>query len=318
MVAAHGGRFGDVLLQARVAAQLTQEELAARAKVAARTISDLERGKAKIPHADTVLRLARALQLTGPAMATFEAAARRRVMQPNDAADISRSSIAIPETATYLYRVRRGQASADDRRIGIITGSIRHVRDADIWVNSENTDMRMSRFEEYTISAIIRYDGARRDSAGHVVDDIIADELAHKVAGGCPVAPATAVTTGSGQLIFSNNVHHVIHAAAVYGEPGAGYRQIRDIGRCVTNALAEADRLPPGIRPTTILFPMLGMGQGGGKIEHTAPVLLGAAADYLTEMSESRLGTVWFLAHTYAELAACHEVLIGNPRFSPL
>jgi transcriptional regulator with XRE-family HTH domain len=155
-----------VLLQARVAAQLTQEELAARAKVAARTISDLERGKAKIPHADTVLRLARALQLTGPAMATFEAAARRRVMQPNDAADISRSSIAIPETATHLYRVRRGQASVDNRRIGIITGSIRHVRDADIGVNSENTDMQMSRFEEYTISAIIRYDGARRDSAG--------------------------------------------------------------------------------------------------------------------------------------------------------
>lgn len=316
MAAPYQGRFGEVLLQARVAAQLTQEQLAVRAEVAARTISDLERGKAQIPHADTVLRLARALALAGPALAQFEAAARRRVIRPNDATDSTRPPIAIPETATYLYRVCRGQGGAGDRRIGIITGSIRHVRDADIWVNSENTDMKMSRFEEYTISAIIRYDGARRDDAGHVIDDTIADELARKVAGGCPVAPGTAVTTGSGQLIFSNNVHHVIHVAAVYGEPGAGYRQIRDIGRCVTNALAEADRLPSGARPTTILFPMLGMGQGGGDIEQTAPVLLGAAADYLTGMAESAIGTMWFLAHTYAELAACHGVLIGNPRFA--
>ena len=317
MAAANRGRFGDMLLQARVAAQLTQEELAARAKVAARTISDLERGKAQRPHADTALRLARALALTGPALTQFEAAAHRRVIESGGVADSARSPLAIPETVMYLYRVRRAAAGANQRHVGIVTGSIRHVHAADVWVNSENTDMKMSRFEEYTISAIIRYDGARRDSAGHVVEDIIADELARKVAGGLPVAPGTAITTSSGELVFSNNVHHIIHVASVYGEPGAGYRQIRDIGRCVTNALAEADRLPPGARPTTILFPMLGMGQGGGNIEHTAPILLGAAADYLTEMRESYIGTVWFLAHTYAELSACHNVLISNPRFAP-
>jgi tetratricopeptide (TPR) repeat protein/DNA-binding XRE family transcriptional regulator len=71
-------RFGAVLRQLRVAAALTQEELAERSKVSPRTISDLERGIAKVPHADTVLRLALGLELTGPARDSFELAARRR------------------------------------------------------------------------------------------------------------------------------------------------------------------------------------------------------------------------------------------------
>jgi tetratricopeptide (TPR) repeat protein/transcriptional regulator with XRE-family HTH domain len=72
-------RFGEVLRQLRVDANLTQEGLAQRAGIAARTISDLERGKATVPHPGTALRLARALELTGQAGARFTAAARRRV-----------------------------------------------------------------------------------------------------------------------------------------------------------------------------------------------------------------------------------------------
>lgn len=79
--------FAEVLRQARLAAQLTQEELALRSSVAARTISDLERGKATMPHADTVLRLAEGLKLTGEPKARFEAAARGRAYPelPGDA-----------------------------------------------------------------------------------------------------------------------------------------------------------------------------------------------------------------------------------------
>jgi tetratricopeptide (TPR) repeat protein/transcriptional regulator with XRE-family HTH domain len=71
-------RFADVLRGLRTGAGLTQEELAGAAGLSPRAISDLERGVVTIPHKDTVRLLADALQLTGPARAEFEAAARGR------------------------------------------------------------------------------------------------------------------------------------------------------------------------------------------------------------------------------------------------
>jgi hypothetical protein len=81
--------------------------------------------------------------------------------------------------------------------IGVITGSIRYVRSAAIWVNSENTDMQMSRFTEFSISAIIRYWGADRDPAGRVLRDVIGEELAARVGEHRPVAPGAAFVTAN-------------------------------------------------------------------------------------------------------------------------
>ena len=69
--------FGAQLKRYRVAARLTQEDLAERTGVSARTISDLERGLSHWPRRDTVALLADALQLAPPDRAAFEAAARR-------------------------------------------------------------------------------------------------------------------------------------------------------------------------------------------------------------------------------------------------
>jgi O-acetyl-ADP-ribose deacetylase (regulator of RNase III) len=217
----------------------------------------------------------------------------------------------IPVNSASRYPLKPG-AAAGDKSIGIISGDLRRVRNIDIWVNPENTDMKMSRFEDYTISAIIRYDGARQDPAGRVIEDTIADELERKVAGFCPVAAGTAVATGPGRLALTHNVRAVVHVAAVYGEPGAGYRQIRDVGRCVTSALAEADRTADHDREISVLFPLLGTGQGRGSIELTATVLVGAAVDYLASVPGTRVGAVWFLAHTYEELAAITAAVSGN------
>ncbi|MDI1465404.1 NB-ARC domain-containing protein [Catellatospora sp. KI3] len=221
----------------------------------------------------------------------------------------------ITDSSRYEYRLRT-TASGGWRVVGIVTGDIRRIRNIDIWVNPENTDMRMARFEEYTISAIVRYEGARRDAAGRVVEDIIAEDLSHRVAGDVPVAAGTAVSTGSGQLAESHNVSAIIHVAAVQGEPGAGYRQVREVGRCVTSALAEVERVADDRRPVSVLFPMLGTGQGGGDVDRTAAVLVGAATDYLTEAAATRVSAVWFLAHTYDELAAFRDVIGGDPRFT--
>src|SRR5215471_20605252 len=67
MATAHTpGSFGVLLLRHRVAAALSQEELAERAGLSRRGISDLERGTRQSPHPATARRLADALELSGP------------------------------------------------------------------------------------------------------------------------------------------------------------------------------------------------------------------------------------------------------------
>jgi predicted ATPase/DNA-binding XRE family transcriptional regulator len=56
--------FGDLLRQHRIAAGLTQDELAERARISVRAISDLECGVRRAPHKDTLRLLAGALNLS--------------------------------------------------------------------------------------------------------------------------------------------------------------------------------------------------------------------------------------------------------------
>ena len=194
-------------------------------------------------------------------------------------------------------------------RIGIFPGTIRRVRNADIWVNSENTDMQMARYTEFSISAIIRYWGSTRDVAGRVRHDLIAEELDAAVGPNRPVAPGTAVVTSAGALADSNNVRYVIHVAAVQGEPGAGFRQVRNIGWCVTNALLQAERLAQtdsAVR--TILFPLLGTGVAGAMIQTTAHDMLLATLDYLTQRPDTLLSSIFLLAYSQPEFAALDSV----------
>jgi tetratricopeptide (TPR) repeat protein/transcriptional regulator with XRE-family HTH domain len=73
------GVLGTRLRACRIAANLSQEELAAQAGISVRTISDLERGKTRWPHPGSVHRLADALDLTGQAREEFISAASRRL-----------------------------------------------------------------------------------------------------------------------------------------------------------------------------------------------------------------------------------------------
>src|SRR5262249_56400219 len=71
-----GSSFGPLLRRYREAAGLTQEQLAARAGLSARGISDLERGRRQAPRRETVGLLAEALALSSRKRALLEAAAR--------------------------------------------------------------------------------------------------------------------------------------------------------------------------------------------------------------------------------------------------
>jgi transcriptional regulator with XRE-family HTH domain len=68
--------FGAALRRHRQRLAWSQEDLADVSGVAARTISDLERGVAQQPRSATVRMLAEALVLSGADLAAFKAAAR--------------------------------------------------------------------------------------------------------------------------------------------------------------------------------------------------------------------------------------------------
>ena len=88
--------FGAYLRQAREAAGLTQEDLAARAGLSAKGISDLERGARRRPHPHTVRALADALGLSEDERGSLFAAVPKR-----GGADLAAPS-AVPEPALPL------------------------------------------------------------------------------------------------------------------------------------------------------------------------------------------------------------------------
>ncbi|HEX9337052.1 MAG TPA: TIR domain-containing protein, partial [Pseudonocardiaceae bacterium] len=201
-------------------------------------------------------------------------------------------------------------ADTPNCRIAVIPGDIRRVRSIDVWVNSENTDLRMARVTEFSTSAVIRYWGAERDESGRVRKDVIAAELAARAGPHRPVAPGTVVVTGAGALRETNNVRHILHVAVVQGEPGAGFRQVRDIGWCVTNTLVQATALArddTGVR--SVLFPLLGTGMAGAALQPTARTMLRAILDYLVQEPDTPLRLIAILAYTERERSVLRHVL---------
>jgi O-acetyl-ADP-ribose deacetylase (regulator of RNase III) len=200
------------------------------------------------------------------------------------------------------------------KRIGIVTGDIRNVREADVWVNSENTNMEMARHYDNAVSSVIRYCGAVKDKGNRVTKDVIAEELAAIVGKNPNVAPGAIIMTSSGQLKESNGVKKIFHAAAVIGEPGKGYNPIQDLGQCVRNALAMADdSSAKRSQLKSILIPLMGTGTARGDLEPRAEELIEAAICYLEENPECAIERVYFSAWSDKELKVCQRILLRSP-----
>lgn len=113
--------LGGLLRRYRDAAGLTQEELAERSGVSARTISDVERGLRDGVYRETAARIAVGLGLAGDERTCFEAAARRRRPRPGQPAEEDRKPPGTPpvpptrligrerELAAILARLRDPQ-----------------------------------------------------------------------------------------------------------------------------------------------------------------------------------------------------------------
>lgn len=192
---------------------------------------------------------------------------------------------------------------ADGPEFVIVPGDILRCTTADVWVNSENTDMVMARPTDFSVSGIIRFWGAERDQGGRMVDDPVSAELEAQAVRR-PVAPGSVFTTTSGELARTNNVRHVVHVAAVHGEPGVGYRQVGDVGGCVRNVLAAVEELE-GLPWYSVLFPLLGTGGAGADVTGTAEAMVSAALDHVVDHPGTRLRRIQFLGYTRRE----HEAL---------
>ncbi|GLW10097.1 hypothetical protein Misp01_52260 [Microtetraspora sp. NBRC 13810] len=202
-------------------------------------------------------------------------------------------------------------------RVGIITGNLANVLGTDVWVNPENTRMDMSRIDEPTISATIRFHGGRRDDVGHLVRDTIALELAERMTGRSHVPAGTVLVTGPGELQESHQVRRILHVAAVEGEPGSGYRPVMDLERCVRNILAEVDRLATaGETLRSVVLPLLGTGAGNSDLHKTVNSLLAATVAYFRSHTASRIRVVYLLAYTDVQAAACRSALDADPELS--
>jgi len=94
--------FGARLCACRQSAGLSQEELAEVSGLSIRAISNLERGRTRWPHPDSVRRLADALGLCGEGRGDFFAAASRRLVN-----NVTASAVAVSEGR--LVRAGSGQ-----------------------------------------------------------------------------------------------------------------------------------------------------------------------------------------------------------------
>jgi tetratricopeptide (TPR) repeat protein/transcriptional regulator with XRE-family HTH domain len=106
--------FAGLLRELRVAAQLTQEELAEAAGLSSRTVSALERGINRTTHKETARLLADALHLTGPARTQFEAVARGRDPGGAGAGAAAAATRTLPrDIASFTGRQQELQQLAD-------------------------------------------------------------------------------------------------------------------------------------------------------------------------------------------------------------
>jgi O-acetyl-ADP-ribose deacetylase (regulator of RNase III) len=207
----------------------------------------------------------------------------------------------LQEQQEFAYKVQ----GAKGRTIVIVTGDLLKVRNVDVWVSSENTNMQPARYHDRSISAMVRYHGAAKDEVGDPIDDLIGEELLVHMRNLAKnvVPPAAVIPTSPGRLEVSNNVKRLYHVAAVQGEPGKGYRPVADLGRCVTRALEKADdAAEASYDARSMLLPMLATGVARGAGAQIAPELFGAAAAYLSSHPATRMQRVYLLAWRRSEL----------------
>jgi O-acetyl-ADP-ribose deacetylase (regulator of RNase III) len=223
-----------------------------------------------------------------------------------------------PKKITTKERTLYQVAKVPAKEIGMITGDIQNIKEIDVWVNSENTNMQMARHFERSISATIRYLGAKKDRAGRVTQDLVADEL-REAAGGSDVPAGIVIPTGSGELLKSHNVKKIFHAAAVAGQVGRGYTPIAEVAECIRNSLKLVDSEEMANESIqSILFPLMGTGTKQLDADEVANQLIDAAISYVEENPQTKIQKIFFLAYNEGDLNLCRHIFDQSVRLVPM
>jgi O-acetyl-ADP-ribose deacetylase (regulator of RNase III) len=219
----------------------------------------------------------------------------------------------------------------------VVSGDIAKVRNIDVFVNSENDYMQMARFfEAHTVSSIVRRRGARVKNGRY--QDTIQQELDWQLRDrGRPVQASEVFPTSAGgpdsDLARINKARAILHVAAVQAVdaesrvvPYKHPQQIEACVRAVLSVLAELNQLsgvfsPPDTdqrieqerlasagkgRLESIIFPLLGTGQGGADtaeaIDPMVDGMISFFADVDTQAPVNPLKDIYICAYTQEDV----------------
>jgi len=214
-----------------------------------------------------------------------------------------------PGTQRYAIKGKPGLI------IGYKTGDLKYVKGVSAWVNAENTDMMMDRFIGRSISATIRSLGANKDDDS-IIDDTIQDSLRGLIGERAHVRVGTVLLTESGMLRVTHQVKAIFHVALVQGSLGEGVAaEPKDLRPCTENVLERAEQENNRFWRKfwdncldTMLFPMMGAGEGGLNIDTVAGEIIPAAIDYLHSTPNPTVKEIYFLAFRLREKNACDKI----------
>jgi nudix-type nucleoside diphosphatase (YffH/AdpP family) len=214
-----------------------------------------------------------------------------------------------PLTAEYKV------AGSSGMIVGYKAGDIREVHEIDAWVNGENSDMIMDRFYGQSISARIRSMGATSEGEA-ILDDTIQESLRGLMGERASVDIGTVFVTESGMLSKTNDVQLIFHVAAAKGGLGKGAAiQEEHLAHCVERVLAEVEQVNNGIlrryfsnRIESVLFPMMGAGEGGLPTKTVAENMIRATVNYFNSRKNPTIKKIYFLTYRLREKNACDTV----------
>lgn len=216
--------------------------------------------------------------------------------------------------------IDKSYALSDDpeRKLIILTGSIEEVRNVDVIVNSENTDLQLARFYDPALSGMLRYLDAERSKGGNVTHDWLHEELQRQIKllrlKPLPVQPGIVVPTRTHGLADSG-IRYVFHVATVRGEIGAGYQPVIERIDAAIRNVYETFRSTPADPPLqSIIFPLIGAGTAKRDPMKAAHDLLEAI---LTEMKRTPQCKVtyllaWIASHRTAFQQAAAELNLSE------
>ena len=258
--------FGALLRRFRLAAGLSQEALAERARMSARAVSDLERGVNRAPRHETLLLLIEALNLGAVERQLFTLSARPELAVSVDTSDASSARLRarlphLPQPPTSII----GREDDIQRGIDLLIGQANQVRLVTL-VGPGGVGKTRLAVEMAHRSADAWSDGAAFVALAELQDvELVATELALRLGvqplPRCDVAELLCNALASQRmLLVLDNFERVITAASLVS---------RLLERCADLHILTTSRVPLRIRAETVM-----------RIDPLSPV---AALDLLTE-----------------------------------